>query len=325
MGDAMKADGAFIGQDASVTPLIGKIRLHIQGYVEKEDFFISPLKHEDVILGAPWFDRRFIEKVPLIAGPLHDLAKKNVKNVWTERKQEVFDKLKQKLTSQPELVLPDFSKSFEVQCDACGDCLGAVLLQEGHAIAYESRRLSSNEKILGIYEKDLLAVLHALDSWKHYLLWTPFILRTDRQSLKYIMTQAKLSDKQMRHYGSTLIVHVGKDTELEEDSNKVQPVSVTTTSFQFTISNGVLRGTTGAARTFTGQNAGTTQCQSETATLYDTSGALFSATTYYRVIRGTLYQVSFFRSTSDPVALGYWRGNITPAPPIFGPGTGRFT
>ncbi|MCO5614441.1 hypothetical protein L7F22_068723 [Adiantum nelumboides] len=57
MGDAMKADGAFIGQDVYVTPLIGKLRLHIQGYVDKEDFFISPLKHEDVILGAPWFDR----------------------------------------------------------------------------------------------------------------------------------------------------------------------------------------------------------------------------------------------------------------------------
>ncbi|MCO5607614.1 hypothetical protein L7F22_061811 [Adiantum nelumboides] len=57
MGDAMKEDGAFIGQDASVTPLIGKLRLHIQGYVDKENFFISPLKHEDVILGAPWFDR----------------------------------------------------------------------------------------------------------------------------------------------------------------------------------------------------------------------------------------------------------------------------
>ncbi|MCO5583160.1 hypothetical protein L7F22_037069 [Adiantum nelumboides] len=57
MGDAMKADGAFVGQDASVTPLIGKLRLHIQGYVDKEDFIISPLKHEDVILGTPWFDR----------------------------------------------------------------------------------------------------------------------------------------------------------------------------------------------------------------------------------------------------------------------------
>ncbi|MCO5588963.1 hypothetical protein L7F22_042927 [Adiantum nelumboides] len=67
MGDAMKADGAFIGQDVSVTHLIEKLRLHIQGYVDKEEFFISPLKHEDVILGAPWFDRlatsiKFLER-----------------------------------------------------------------------------------------------------------------------------------------------------------------------------------------------------------------------------------------------------------------------
>ncbi|MCO5561295.1 hypothetical protein L7F22_014916 [Adiantum nelumboides] len=149
-------------------------------------------------IGMCAYYRRFIEKFSLIAGPLHDLTKKNVKYVWTEGKQEAFDKLKQKLTSQPVLVLPDLSKPFEVQCDACGDCLGAVLLQEGHAIAYESRRLSSDEQILSIYEKELLAVLHALDSWKHYLLGTPFILRTDHQSLKYFMTQTKLSDKQMR-------------------------------------------------------------------------------------------------------------------------------
>ncbi|MCO5553915.1 hypothetical protein L7F22_007441 [Adiantum nelumboides] len=85
-------------------------------------------------IGMCAYYRRFIEKFSLIAGPLHDLTKKNVKYVWTERKQEAFDKLKQKLTSQPVLVLPDLSKPFEVQCDACGDCLGAVLLQEGHSI-----------------------------------------------------------------------------------------------------------------------------------------------------------------------------------------------
>ncbi|MCO5551719.1 hypothetical protein L7F22_005223 [Adiantum nelumboides] len=56
MGDTMKVDGAFIGQDVLVTPLIGKLRLHIQGYEDKEEIFISPLKHEDVIPGAPWFD-----------------------------------------------------------------------------------------------------------------------------------------------------------------------------------------------------------------------------------------------------------------------------
>ncbi|MCO5604685.1 hypothetical protein L7F22_058855 [Adiantum nelumboides] len=53
-----------------------------------------------------------------------------------------------------------------IQCDDCGDCLGAIFLQERHAIAFESLRRSSNDQVLGIYEKELLNVLHALESWK---------------------------------------------------------------------------------------------------------------------------------------------------------------
>ena len=141
---------------------------------------------------------RFLQKFSYIAGPLHDLTKKNVKFVWSKRENNAFEKLKDTLISEPVLVLPDLSKPFEVQCDACGHSLGAVLLQEGHAIAYESRRLNEHKKNLGIYKKELLAILHALATWKHYLLGTPFILRTDHQSLKYFLTQTKLSDKQMR-------------------------------------------------------------------------------------------------------------------------------
>ena len=85
--------------------------------------------------------------------------------------------------------------------------IATILLQEGHAIAYKSGRLHSEEEILGIYEKELLDVLHALDSWKHYLLGTPFILKTDNQSLKYLMTQTKISDKQMRWANFLLQFH----------------------------------------------------------------------------------------------------------------------
>ncbi|MCO5567216.1 hypothetical protein L7F22_020905 [Adiantum nelumboides] len=123
--------------------------------------------------------RRFIAKFSAIAGPLHDLTKKNIKYVWTDKERKAFTTLKVRLTSQPVLELPDLFKPFEVHCDASGDCLGAVLLQEGHAIAYESRRLHSDEQSLGIYEKELLAVMHAFDTWKHYLFGTPFIIRTD--------------------------------------------------------------------------------------------------------------------------------------------------
>ena len=69
---------------------------------------------------------------------MHDLTKKNVRFNWTAKEQASLDELKSRLTSQPVLILPDLSKPFEVQCNACGDCRGAVLLQEGHARAYES-------------------------------------------------------------------------------------------------------------------------------------------------------------------------------------------
>ena len=55
MGPPLQALGAFEGQQVPVTPLIGKLRLHIQNYFDSEDFFISPLVHQDVILGMPWF------------------------------------------------------------------------------------------------------------------------------------------------------------------------------------------------------------------------------------------------------------------------------
>ena len=118
---------------------------------------------------------------------MHDLTKKNVKFVWSKKENDTFEKLKSKLISEPVLVLPDLSKPFGIQCDVCGHSLGAVLLQEGNAIAYESKILNDHKKNLGIYEKELLAILHALDTWKHYLLGTPFILLMDHQNLKYFL------------------------------------------------------------------------------------------------------------------------------------------
>ena len=106
--------------------------------------------------------------------------------------------LKQKLSTEPVLILPDLRKALMVQCDACGSSIGAVLMQDGHVVAYESRVLLKSEKSLQIYEKELLAVIHALSTWKHYLLGADFIIQTDHQTLKYFLTQAKLSEKHMR-------------------------------------------------------------------------------------------------------------------------------
>ena len=106
--------------------------------------------------------KRFIDKFSIIAGPLHDLTKKKVKFQWTAKENAAFKELKAKLMSQPLLVLPDLNKTFKFHCDASGKSLGSVLSQEGHPIAHESRCLQAQEKNLGIYEKELLAIIRAL-------------------------------------------------------------------------------------------------------------------------------------------------------------------
>ncbi|MCO5564779.1 hypothetical protein L7F22_018447 [Adiantum nelumboides] len=139
-------------------------------------------------LGMCSYYRRFIRDFSMIAGSLHDLTKKKAKYVWTPKENTTFMQLKAKLMTQPLLVLPDLKKPFEVHCDTCGDSIGAILSQEGHPIAYESRRLNSQERGLGVYEKELISVIHALQSWKHYLLGTAFVIYIDHQSIRYFMT-----------------------------------------------------------------------------------------------------------------------------------------
>ena len=82
-------------------------------------------------IGMCAYYRRFIAKFSQVAGPLHDLTKKSVKYIWSAKEQKAFDMLKEKLTSQPVLKLPDLSKPFEVQCVACEHCLGAVYSKKG--------------------------------------------------------------------------------------------------------------------------------------------------------------------------------------------------
>jgi hypothetical protein len=62
-----------------------------------------------------------------------------------EKCQDSFDQLKKILMSPPVLVMPDLQKGFDIYCDACGQGLGCVLMQEGHVIAYASRQLRKHE------------------------------------------------------------------------------------------------------------------------------------------------------------------------------------
>ena len=76
--------------------------------------------------------------------------------------------------------------------------LGGVLTQEGHVIAYESRKSKIHEKIYATYDLELAVVIHALKMWCHHLIGRKFILMTDNKWLKYLLDQPNLNARQAR-------------------------------------------------------------------------------------------------------------------------------
>ncbi|XP_010491426.2 PREDICTED: uncharacterized protein LOC104769009 [Camelina sativa] len=148
----------------------------------------SNLKQLRGFLGLAGYYRRFVKNFGTIARPLTLLTKKDA-FTWSVEASEAFTALKQALCEAPVLAFPRFDKPFLVETDACTKGIGAVLMQEGHPLAFISRHLKGKQLNLSIYEKELLAVVFAVQKWRHYLLPNHFIIRTDQRSLKYLLEQ----------------------------------------------------------------------------------------------------------------------------------------
>ncbi|WVZ63658.1 hypothetical protein U9M48_013272 [Paspalum notatum var. saurae] len=108
-------------------------------------------------LGLAGYYRRFIKDFSKTAKPMTSLTKKNAN-------------LKRSLTTVPVLAQPDVTKPFDVYCDASGNGLGCVLMQEGRVVVYASRQLRKHEANYPTHDLELAAVVHALKIWRHYLL-----------------------------------------------------------------------------------------------------------------------------------------------------------
>ncbi|PHT77018.1 hypothetical protein T459_20540 [Capsicum annuum] len=93
------------------------------------------------------------------------------------------------MTTVPVLALADFTKPFIFKTDACCKGMGEVLMQEGRPLVYSSKALGPRNLGLSTYEKEYIVVLAAVDRWKHYLQGGHFIIKTDHQSLKYLLDQ----------------------------------------------------------------------------------------------------------------------------------------
>ncbi|KAK3024703.1 hypothetical protein RJ639_042925 [Escallonia herrerae] len=132
------------------------------------------------------------------AAPLMDLLKKGKAWEWSKRCQTAFEGLKEAVTEEPVLALPDHTKVFELQTDASDFAIGGVLMQEGHPIAFESRKLNDTERRYTVQEKEMTAVVHCLRTWRHYRLGSQFLIKTDNIATSYFQSQRKLSPKQAR-------------------------------------------------------------------------------------------------------------------------------
>jgi hypothetical protein len=130
-------------------------------------------------LGFSNYFRKFIQGYSKMVLPLTDPTKnatnrfQHITHKWDAACQQTFQNVKYALTHASVLAMTDFTQPFQVVADARGDqfsgALGAVLLQNSHPIAFESRKFTLAGVRYTTTEQELLAVVHALKTWRCYL------------------------------------------------------------------------------------------------------------------------------------------------------------
>ena len=161
--------------------------------VEKLRSFPQPknLTELRAFLGFAGYYRRFIKNFALIAAPLFLLLKDDQPFEWKEEQEVAFKSLIQTIESDAILSHPRFDKPFIIDADASGTGLGGVLSQEHEGIerpvAFISRHLSSAEQKWHIRDKEALAIIWALESFRHFIVGSEFFVRTDHASLKWLL------------------------------------------------------------------------------------------------------------------------------------------
>ncbi|PNX87089.1 hypothetical protein L195_g043174, partial [Trifolium pratense] len=172
-------------------------------------------------LGLTGYYRRFIKAYAQIAGPLTDLLRKDAFR-WNQEAEASFNKLKQAITSAPVLRLPDFTQPFTLETDASGTGVGAVLGQQGHPIAYFSKKLSARRQKQSAYIRELFAITEALAKFRHYLLGHKFVIKTDQKSLKSLLDQS-LQTPEQQAFGTSVVSFakfIGFDFQIEYKPGK---------------------------------------------------------------------------------------------------------
>jgi len=137
-------------------------------------------------VGICTYYQKFVKGFSQLATPLEDLTNKGA-FLWTTTTEEAFERLKQVMSNSLVLALPDFTQPFVLVCDASEEGVGEVLIQGGHPIALESQKKLPHERLYPIYDKEMLAIVHALAKFRQYLVGNKFMVRTNHNSLRFFL------------------------------------------------------------------------------------------------------------------------------------------
>ncbi|CAA0838473.1 Uncharacterized mitochondrial protein AtMg00860, partial [Striga hermonthica] len=153
-------------------------------------------------LGHAGFYRRFIKDFSKIASPLCRLLQKDVEFKVDEECKAAFDTLKERLTTSPIIQSPKWDLPFEIMCDASDHAVGAVLGQRvnkaAHVIYYASRTLNPAQENYTTTEKELLAVVFALEKFRSYIIGTKVIIFTDHAALRHLFAKKESKPRIIR-------------------------------------------------------------------------------------------------------------------------------
>ena len=155
-------------------------------------------------LGLTNYYHQFIKGFVAIVRLLHDMMKKNKKWDWTEKQEKMFRELKGRFTKEPVLAAPDLDKKMRMEVDTSDYAIGEVLSMEGDGkwrlVAFLSKSLNKIERNYEIHDKEMLAIIRSLESWRHLLegVQFKFEIWTDHKNLEYFMKVQKLNHRQAR-------------------------------------------------------------------------------------------------------------------------------
>ena len=148
-------------------------------------------------LSLTGYYRHFVRGYGKIAEPLTQLLRKNSFQ-WGSAAAKAFTDLKIAMTIVFVLAMLDFGKEFVLETDASGIGLGAVLMQGGRPIAFMSQALLEPTRAKLVYERELMAIVLALQKWRHYLLGRHFKVRTDKKSFCHLLDQRVIGAEQQK-------------------------------------------------------------------------------------------------------------------------------